>query len=90
VHQSNKDRGIAKKAIKEEKQNDIANVDADKLRLWMVDISLKEKDEKLDLVNTKINVNIKEELGGVNLLPLSKISKHFPSQPADEQIHIII
>ncbi|GES95590.1 hypothetical protein GLOIN_2v1571020 [Rhizophagus clarus] len=32
----------------------------------------------------------KEELGGVELLPLSKISKYFPSQPADEHIHIIV
>ncbi|CAI2199729.1 5278_t:CDS:1, partial [Funneliformis geosporum] len=77
-------------AIKEKKQNDFANVDADKLKLWKVDISLEEENEKLKLVNTKVNVNIKEELGGVELLPLSKISKHFPSQPADEHIHIIV
>ncbi|UZO16732.1 uncharacterized protein OCT59_008112 [Rhizophagus irregularis] len=31
----------------------------------------------------KINVNIKDELGGVELPPLSKISKNFSSQPAD-------
>jgi hypothetical protein len=46
--------------------------------------------KKLELVNTKINVNIKDELDGVELLPLSKISKHFSSQPADEHIHIIV
>ena len=66
------------------------NVDADKLKLWKVNISLEEENEKLNLVNTKINVNIKDELGGVELLSLSKISKHFTSQPADEHIHIII
>ncbi|RGB23086.1 hypothetical protein C1646_729234 [Rhizophagus diaphanus] len=44
----------------------------------------------LVLVNTKININIKEELGGEELPPFSKISKHFSSQPADEHIHIII
>jgi hypothetical protein len=77
-------------AIKEKKQNDFANVDADKLKLWKVDISLEEENKKLELVNTKINVNIKDELGGVELLPLSKISKHFTSQPADEHIHIIV
>ena len=60
------------------------------LRLWKVDISLEEEIKKLELVNTKINVNIKEELEGEELKPLSKISKHFPSQPADEHIHIII
>jgi hypothetical protein len=82
--------GHLKDAIKEKKQNDFANVDADKLKLWKVDISPEEENEKLKLVNTKINVNIKEELEGVELKPLSKISKHFPSQPADEHIHIIV
>jgi hypothetical protein len=77
-------------AIKEKKQNDFANVDADKLKLWKVNISLEEPNEKLVAVNTKINVNIKEELEGEELKPLSKISKHFPSQPADEHIHIIV
>ncbi|UZO27480.1 uncharacterized protein OCT59_019673 [Rhizophagus irregularis] len=51
---------------------------------------LRRRNEKLTAVNTKINVNIKDELGGVELLPLSKISKHFTSQPADEHIHIIV
>ncbi|GES87991.1 hypothetical protein GLOIN_2v1571020 [Rhizophagus clarus] len=60
------------------------------LVLWKVDISLEEENEKLKLVNTKINVNIKEELGGEELKSLSKISKHFTSQPADEHIHIIV
>ncbi|PKK77091.1 hypothetical protein RhiirC2_771758 [Rhizophagus irregularis] len=32
----------------------------------------------------------KDELGGVELLPLSKISKNFSSQSADEHIHIIV
>ena len=66
------------------------NVKAKDLKLWKVDISLEEENEKLELVNTKINVNIKKDLGGEELPPLSKISKHFPSQPADEHIHIIV
>ncbi|GES74602.1 hypothetical protein GLOIN_2v1571020 [Rhizophagus clarus] len=45
---------------------------------------------ELELVNTKINVNIKEDLGVEELPPLSKISKHFTSQPADEHICIIV
>ncbi|CAG8729434.1 8420_t:CDS:2, partial [Funneliformis mosseae] len=77
-------------AIKEKKAPEFDNFATDKLKLWKVDISLEEENEKLNLVNTKINVNIKEELGGVELLPLSKISKHFTSQPADEHIHIIV
>ncbi|PKY60973.1 hypothetical protein RhiirA4_550826 [Rhizophagus irregularis] len=79
-----------KDAIKEKKQNDFDNVDADKLKLWKVDISLEEENKKLELVNTKITVNIKEDLGGEELPLLSKLSKYFPSQPADEHIHIII
>ena len=76
-----------RKAIKEEIDD---NVKAKDLKLWKVDISLEEENEKLKLVNEKINVNIKDELEGVELKPLSKISKHFPSQPADEHIHIIV
>ncbi|CAG8825143.1 20910_t:CDS:2, partial [Gigaspora margarita] len=74
-------------AIKEKIDN---NVRAKDLKLWKVDISLEEENKKFELVNTKINVNIEEELEGVELKPLSKISKHFPFQPADEHIHIII
>ncbi|PKK59397.1 hypothetical protein RhiirC2_295841 [Rhizophagus irregularis] len=66
------------------------NVKAKDLKLWKVDISLEKENKKLELVNTKINVNIKDELGGEELPPLSKISKHFSSQPADEHIHIIV
>jgi len=76
-----------KDAIKEKIDD---NVKAKDLKLWKVYISLEEENEKLDLVNTKINVNIKEELSGVELFPLSKISKYFPSQPANEHIHIIV
>ncbi|GES80764.1 hypothetical protein GLOIN_2v1636630 [Rhizophagus clarus] len=65
-------------------------VDIDTNKLWKVNISFEEPNEKLDLVDTKINVNIKEDLGGEELPPLSKTSKHFPSQPADEHIHIIV
>ena len=72
------------------KEKIVDNVKAKDLKLWKVDISLEEENEKLKLVNTKINVNIKEELGGMKLLLLSKISKHFPSQLADEHIHIIV
>ena len=66
------------------------NVKAKDLKLWKVDISFEEENEKLKLINEKINVNIKDELEGVELKPLSKISKHFSSQPANEHIHIIV
>jgi hypothetical protein len=74
-------------AIKEKNTQAFANVDAKDLKLWKVDISLEEENEKLKLVNEKINVNIKDELEGVELKPLSKISKHFPlSQPTSTYI----
>ncbi|GBB96955.1 hypothetical protein RclHR1_02880021 [Rhizophagus clarus] len=82
--------GHLKDVIKENQKPFFDNVAPKVLKLWKVDISLEEENEKLELVNTKINVNIKEDLGGEKLLPLSKISKHFPLQPVDEHIHIIV
>jgi len=79
--------GHLRDAIKEKIDD---NVKAKDLKLWKVDISFEKENKKLELVNTKINVNIKEDLGGEELPPLSKISKHFSSQPADEHIHIIV
>jgi hypothetical protein len=78
-----------KEAIKEKKAPDFNNFTADKLKLWKVDISL-EENGKLSIANTQIN-NIKDELGGVRLTSLSKISMYFPSQPANKMnIHIIM
>ena len=79
-----------KDAIKEKKAPEFDTFATDKLKLWKVDISLEKENKKLELVNTKINVNIKEDLDSEELPPLSKISKHFPSQPADKHIHIIV
>ncbi|CAG8625010.1 13981_t:CDS:2 [Funneliformis mosseae] len=55
-----------------------------------VDISLEEKNEKLNLINTKINVNIKDEFSNVKLPSFSKINKHFTFQSADKLIYIVI
>ena len=87
---NNKTVNRLKKAIKEEQPQTFTNVDSKDIKLWKVNISLKEPNEKLVVVNTKINVNIKEDLGGEELPPLSKISKYFTSQPVDEHIHIIV
>ncbi|GES89781.1 hypothetical protein GLOIN_2v1773372 [Rhizophagus clarus] len=56
----------------------------------LVDIPLKEENDKLIAVNTKINYIIQDELEGVELTPTSKISKHFSFQPVDEHINIIV
>ena len=66
------------------------NVKAKDLKLWKVNISFQKENKKLELTNTKINVNVKKDFGSEELPPLSKISKHFPFQPADEHIYIII
>src|SRR5204863_3168853 len=66
--------GHLKKAIKEELHPKFENVSPNDIRLWKVDISLEEENKKLELVNTKINVDIKEDLRGEELPPLSKIS----------------
>ena len=91
-HKVNKTEAVSelKDTIKKKKQNAFANVNADKLKLQKVDISLKEPNKKLNLVNKKINVNIKNELEGIELEPLSKVSKHFTFQPADKHIYIIV
>src|SRR3954453_17206535 len=88
--EKNKSISKFKDAIKEKLHPKFENVTANDIKLWKVDISLEKENKKLELVNTKINVNIKDELGGIELKPLSKISKHFSSQPADEHIHIIV
>ncbi|CAI2177553.1 14627_t:CDS:2 [Funneliformis geosporum] len=62
------------KTIKEKKASEFDNFAADKLKLWKVDISLEENGE-LIAANTKINTNIKDELGGIELTSLSKIIK---------------
>ncbi|RHZ79302.1 hypothetical protein Glove_149g87 [Diversispora epigaea] len=86
---NNKLVGFLKEVIKEKKKNDFATFDADKLKLWKVDIPTENENEKLTAVQN-INVNIKDDLGGEELKPLSKISKHFPTEPPEEHIHIIV
>ncbi|RIA99584.1 hypothetical protein C1645_854100 [Glomus cerebriforme] len=77
-------------AIKKKNTQVFVNVDVKDLKLWKVDISFEEKNKKLELVNTKINNIIKEHLSGEELSPFLKIRKHFPFQPADEHIYIIV
>ncbi|CAB4407399.1 unnamed protein product [Rhizophagus irregularis] len=72
-----------RKAIKEEIDD---NVKAKDLKLWKVDISLEEENEKLDLVNTKINVNIKEELGALK----ARLRTCFTFPDGTEDKHIVI
>ena len=50
--------------IKKKNTQAFANIDTKDIKLQKVDISLKKKNKKLKLINTKININIKEDLGG--------------------------
>src|SRR4051794_17296470 len=69
-----------KKAIKAEKQNDFAGVDADKLKLWKVPISDDHDDQlqNLSLENSD------------ELLAIRKISKYFSDSPPEEHIHVLV
>jgi len=69
-----------KKAIKAEKQNDFAGVDADKLKLWKVEIP---GDRDNQLRNPILQ-------DSDELLAIRKISKYFPDSPPEEHIHVIV
>ncbi|PKY38259.1 hypothetical protein RhiirA4_391680 [Rhizophagus irregularis] len=78
-----------KNVIRDEKKNDFFNIDANKLRLWKVDIPIIE-DDKLKILNKPhTEINIEQELGGEELSSVKKIHHYF-HKPKDEHIHIII
>jgi len=78
--------GALKKLIKEEKQNDFNNVDADKLTLWALSPPIKEEDDDglkaLDLQNET----------GVRKLKraTAKISTELSGVPTDGYIHVVV
>ena len=69
-----------KKAIKAEKQNDFAGVDADKLKLWKVTILGDQDDQLRNLILQDSD----------ELLAIRKISKYFPDSPVEEHIHVLV
>ena len=72
-----------KKLIMAEVPHALANVDANDITLWKVNIPahrLAELDPHGDI----------ETFGGVKLSSLVKIQKEFPDEPADEHLHIIV
>src|SRR6266496_4245518 len=72
--------GDLKKAIKAEKQNDFAGIDADKLKLWKVTIPGDRDDQLRNLILQDSD----------ELLAIRKISKYFPVTPPEEHIHVIV
>src|SRR6266542_1086494 len=69
-----------KKAIKAEKQNDFAGVDADRLKLWNVTIPGDQDDQLRNLILQDSD----------ELLAIRKISKYFPDSPLEEHIHVLV
>lgn len=72
-----------KKLIKAEKPNDLANIDADKLALWKVDIPS-------DRLATLATADIDVIMEGPKLLSVEKINRVFSNEPADECLHIVV
>ncbi|RHZ70234.1 hypothetical protein Glove_274g2 [Diversispora epigaea] len=78
-----------KKAIKGEQKNTFATIDAHQLKLWKVNISLSESNEKLNLLNNRSHAMIEEGLEGIKLLASEDVQDYF-KQPTKKHIHIIV
>ena len=79
-----KDKSISrlKDAIKAKKQNDFAGVDADKLKLWKVEIS----DERDDILGN-LNLLLQDE----HKLPATReIGEYWAEKPPKRHIHVIV
>src|SRR4051794_4040922 len=69
-----------KKAIKAEKQNDFAGVDADKLKLWKVSIPGDQDDQLRNLILQDSD----------ELLAINDIGDYWPTSPPKKHIHVIV
>ena len=69
-----------KKAIKAEKQNDFAGVDADKLKLWKKEIP----DDRIDLLSN-LTLNDEDEL-----LATREIGDYWTEKPPKRHIHVLV
>ena len=69
-----------KDAIKAKKQNDFAGIDADKLKLWKVEIPGDHDDQ---LTNLSLQEN--EKLSAIN-----DVGDYWPTSPPKKHIHVIV
>ena len=69
-----------KKAIKAEKQNDFAGVDADRLKLWKVSIPGDQDDQLRNLILQDSD----------ELLAIDDIGDYWPTSPPKKHIHVIV
>jgi hypothetical protein len=72
--------GDLKKSIKAEKQNDFAGIDADKLKLWKVEI----RDDQDDLLS---NLSLQDQ---VELLATREIGDYWTEKPLKRHIHVLV
>ncbi|CAG8601353.1 10204_t:CDS:2 [Gigaspora rosea] len=68
------------------------NVQPYALRIWKVNISTREDNDKLKILRDRPHekIDVEQELGGEELLPLWNITKCFPNELPEEHIHIIV
>ena len=78
-----KDKSISKlkDAIKAKKQNDFAGIDADKLKLWKVEIGGDHLDDQLK--NLKLN-------GSNELSAINEIGDYWSEKPPKKHIHVLV
>ena len=69
-----------KKAIKAEKQNDFAGVDADRLKLWKVSIPGDHDDQLRNLILQDSD----------ELLAINDIGDYWPEKPLKKNIHVLV
>jgi hypothetical protein len=77
---SNQLVGDLKNVIKAEKQNNFAGVDANRLKLWKVEI----RDDRDDLLS---NLSLQDE---PELLATRDIGDYWPTSPPKKHIHVIV
>ncbi|CAH1768329.1 11467_t:CDS:2, partial [Entrophospora sp. SA101] len=79
-----------KQVIKNSQKPFFNNVAVKNLKLWKVDISFDEPNEKLSVLRDKTCSVIKEQLRGMEMRPILKIDEYFSDIPEGKHIHIIV
>ncbi|CAG8614883.1 16022_t:CDS:2, partial [Racocetra persica] len=69
-----------KERIWSKKRNALANVNVSQLRLWRVNIPVNDENKMNMLDTSRTNINVKEELDGIEMCPVDPISKYFDEQ----------
>ncbi|RIA90852.1 hypothetical protein C1645_768727 [Glomus cerebriforme] len=88
--EKNKSISELKNIIKKKKHSNFANLGADELELWKVDIPFNEPNDKFNILDTRPHASIKEELEGEVLDGTKEIAEYFSGYLANEHINIIV